>query len=100
MYKFAVSVRAYTIGTRRGYDLNTAAGCIAAANDLMKHPCSAAGKRTITELYRAGGLGVYQIAKLIKKTLKMSGICVQDLTTCCIILNAFYCLTLQNKNLF
>ena len=67
MYKFAVSVRAYSIGIRRGYDLNTAAGCIAAANDLIKHPCSAAGKRTITELYRAGGLGVYQIAKLVGK---------------------------------
>lgn len=67
MYKFAVSVRAYNIGVRRGYDLNTAAGCIAAANDLIKHPCSGAGKRTITELYRAGGLGVYQIAKLVGK---------------------------------
>lgn len=67
MYKFAVSVRAYATGIRRGYDLNTAAGCIAAANDLIKHPCSAAGKRTITELYRAGGLGVYQIAKLVGK---------------------------------
>lgn len=67
MYKFAVSVRAYSIGIRRGYDLNTAAGCIAAANDLIKHPCGAAGKRTITELYRAGGLGVYQIAKLVGK---------------------------------
>lgn len=67
MYKFAVSVRAYSVGIRRGYDLNTAAGCIAAANDLIKHPCSAAGKRTITELYRAGGLGVYQIAKLVGK---------------------------------
>lgn len=67
MYKFSVSVRAYHVGIRRGYDLNTAAGCIAAANDLIKHPCSTAGKRTITELYRAGGLGVYQIAKLVGK---------------------------------
>lgn len=63
MYKFSVSVRAYYIGLRRGYDLTTAAGCIAAADDLLDHPCSGAGKRTVTELYRAGGLGVYQIYK-------------------------------------
>ena len=68
MYKFAVSVRVYNVGVRRGYDLNTAAGCIAAANDLIKRPFPGAGKRIITELYRAGGLGVYQIAKLIKKS--------------------------------
>ena len=30
MYKFSVSVRAYYISLRRGYDLTTAAGCIAA----------------------------------------------------------------------
>ena len=63
MYKFSVSVRAYYTGLRRGYDLTTAAGCIAAADDLLDHPCSGAGKRTVTELYRAGGLGVYQIYK-------------------------------------
>jgi hypothetical protein len=63
MYKFSVSVRAYYVGLRRDYDLTTTAGCIAAADDLLDHPCSGAGKRTITELYRAGGLGVYQIYK-------------------------------------
>jgi len=63
MFKFSVSVRAYHVSLKRGYDLTTAAGCIAAADDLLNHPCSGAGKRTITELYRAGGLGVYQIYK-------------------------------------
>ena len=65
MYKFSFSVRAYNIGLKRGYNLTTAAGCIAAANDLMI--CNGANKRTITELLRAGGLGVYQIAAKIEK---------------------------------
>lgn len=68
MYKFAISVRTYLVGNRRGYDLNTAAGCISAANDLINNPHRGAGKRTLTELYRAGGLGVYQIAKLVDKS--------------------------------
>lgn len=67
MYKFSFSVRAYNIGLKCGYDLTTAAGCIAAANDLLISPCSGAGKKTITELYRAGGAGVYQIAVKIEK---------------------------------
>ena len=67
MYKFSFSVRTYHIGQRRGYNLTTAAGCIAAANDLIIHPHTGAGKKTIIELYRAGGLGVYQIAARIEK---------------------------------
>ena len=67
MYKFSFSVRTYYIGQRHGYNLTTAAGCIAAANDLIIHPRNGAGKKTITELYRAGGLGVYQIAARIEK---------------------------------
>ena len=67
MYKFSFSVRTYYIGQRHGYNLTTAAGCIAAANDLMAHSCNGANKRTITELLRAGGLGVYQIAAKINK---------------------------------
>ena len=67
MYKFSFSVRAYNIGLKRGYDLTTAAGCIAAADDLIIHPHNGAGKKTITELLRAGGLGVYQIAARIEK---------------------------------
>ena len=67
MYKFSFSVRAYNIGLKRGYDLTTATGCIAAANDLLINPCSGTGKKTITEFYRAGGLGVYQIAAKIDK---------------------------------
>ena len=65
MYKFSFSVRTYCIGQRHGYNLTTAAGCIAAANDLIIR--NGANKRTITELYRAGGLGVYQIAARIEK---------------------------------
>ena len=68
MYKFSFSVRTYYIGQRHGYNLTTAAGCIAAANDLMI--CNGANKRTITELYRAGGMGVYQIAAKIDKDSK------------------------------
>lgn len=67
MYKFSFSVRTHCIGQRCGYNLTTAAGCIAAADDLIISPCSGAGKKTITELYRAGGLGVYQIAARIEK---------------------------------
>ena len=65
MYKFSFSVRAYNIGLKRGYDLTTAAGCIAAANDLLIN--HKAGKKTVTELFRAGGMGVYQIAVKIEK---------------------------------
>lgn len=65
MYKFSFSVRTYCIGQRYGYNLTTAAGCIAAANDLIIHHESS--KRIMTELYRAGGLGVYQIAAKIGK---------------------------------
>ena len=65
MYKFSFSVRAYNIGLKRGYDLTTAAGCIAAANDLLIN--HKAGKKTVTELFRAGGMGVYQIAVKIGK---------------------------------
>ena len=67
MYKFSFSVRTYYIGLKHGYNLTTAAGCIAAANDLIINPRNGAGKKTITELYRAGGLGVYQIAARIEK---------------------------------
>ena len=74
MYKFSVSVRAYHISLRRGYDLTTAAGCIAAADDLLDHPCTGAGKRTVTELYRAGGLGVYQIYKRLGESKSLEDI--------------------------
>ena len=67
MYKFSFSVRTYHIGQRHGYNLTTADGCIAAADDLLINPHSGAGEKTITELYRAGGLGVYQIAEKIGK---------------------------------
>ena len=67
MYKFSFSVRTYYIGQRHGYNLTTAAGCIAAADDLLINPRNGTGKKTITELYRAGGLGVYQIAARIEK---------------------------------
>lgn len=63
MYKYSVSVRAYWVGVRRGYNLTTQAGCIEAAEDLLKRPCVGGGKRTVTELFRAGGLGVCQICK-------------------------------------
>lgn len=67
MYKFSFSVRTYDIGQRYGYNLTTADGCITAANDLITNHCNRANKRTITELLRAGGLGVYQIAVKIGK---------------------------------
>ena len=66
MYRFSFSARTYHIGQRRGYNLTTADGCIAAANDLLINHESA--KRAMTELYRAGGMGVYQIAEKIRKT--------------------------------
>lgn len=63
MYKFSVSVRAYWVGVKRGYNLTTQAGCIEAAEDLLRRPCVGGGKRTVTELFRAGGLGVNQICQ-------------------------------------
>ena len=68
MYKFSFSVRAYNISLKRGYDLTTATGCIAAANDLLIN--HGTNKKVMTELYRAGGLGVYQIAAKIGKDLE------------------------------
>lgn len=68
MYKYSVSVRAYWVGLKRGYNLTTQAGCIEAAEDLLDHPCAGGGKRTVTELFRAGGLGVYQIYKRLGET--------------------------------
>ena len=67
MYKFSFSVRTYCIGQKYGYNLTTADGCIAAADDLIIHPHTGAGKKTVTELYRAGGMGVYQIAARVDK---------------------------------
>ena len=74
MYKFSFSVRTYYIGQRHGYNLTTAAGCIAAADDLLINHGSA--KRAMTELYRAGGLGVYQIAaKIGKEPERVKNVC-------------------------
>ena len=74
MYKFSFSVRTYCIGQRCGYNLTTATGCIAAADDLLINHESA--KRVMTELYRAGGLGVYQIAaKIDKKPEYVKNVC-------------------------
>jgi len=74
MYKFSVSVRAYWVGRKRGYNLTTQAGCIEAAEDLLRRPCVGGGKRTVTELFRAGGLGACQIYKRLGGTRSLEEI--------------------------
>jgi hypothetical protein len=72
MYKFSVSVRAYHIG--RKYGLPTfeewnklpseimQAACLKAADSVLANQ---RGKKTAVELYRATGLGVYQIGLIM-----------------------------------
>jgi hypothetical protein len=75
MYKYSVSVRAYYVCCqRRGFDLTTQASCIEAAQDLLDHPTRSAGKGTATELFRAGGLGVYQIYARLGETVDLDRI--------------------------
>ena len=72
MYKFSLSVRAYH--TARKYGLphfeewkalpaeTMRAACLKAADGVLSNR---RGYRTAIELYRAGGLGVYQIALIM-----------------------------------
>ena len=68
MFKFSLSVRAYNTARKFGLphfeDWNRLpseamqAACLKAADNIR-------GKKTAVELYRAGGLGVYQIAQIM-----------------------------------
>lgn len=72
MYKFSLSVRAYHMGRRYGLpnweEWTTLpaeamqAACIKAAENILAHR---RGKKTAIELFRAGGLGVYNIALIM-----------------------------------
>lgn len=72
MYKFSVSVRAYHTGRKFGLpsfeDWSRLpsevmqAACLKAANSVLANQ---RGKKTAIELYRAAGLGVYQIAVIM-----------------------------------
>lgn len=72
MYKFSLSVRAYHIGRRYGLpcfeDWNRLpsevmrAACLKAADNILANQRS---KNTAIELYRAAGLGVYQIGLIM-----------------------------------
>jgi hypothetical protein len=72
MYKFSLSIRAYHMGRRYGlpdWEEWTAlpaedmqAACIKAAESVL---ANRRGKKTAIELYRAGGLGVYNIALIM-----------------------------------
>lgn len=72
MYKFSVSVRAYHIGRKYGlpsfedWDRLPSevmqAACLKAADSVLANQ---RGKKTAIEFYRAGGLGVYQIAVIM-----------------------------------
>lgn len=71
MYKFSLSVRAYHTARRYGlprWELwnelpaeTMRAACLEAAHAVLAH---GRGKKTAAELYRAGGLGVYEIARI------------------------------------
>lgn len=72
MYKFSLSIRAYQTGRRYGLpcleewntlpagEMQTA--CIKAAESVLTNH---RGKKTAVELFRAGGLGVYNIALIM-----------------------------------
>lgn len=72
MYKYSISVRAYNVGRKYGLphfeDWNRLpsevmrAACLKAADSVL---ADGRGKKTAVELYRAGGLGVYQIALIM-----------------------------------
>ena len=69
MFKFSLSVRAYHTGRLYGLPCweewkalpaeTMQAACLRAADEVLAH---GRGKRTAIELYRAAGLGVYNIA--------------------------------------
>lgn len=72
MYKFSLSVRAYHIGRRHGLPCfedwgrlpseAMQAACLKAAGNVF---ASRQSKTTAIELYRAAGLGVYQIGLIM-----------------------------------
>lgn len=72
MYKFSVSVRAYHVGRKFGlpafedWDKLPSevmqAACLKAADSVLANQ---RGKKTAIELYRAAGLGVYQIGVIM-----------------------------------
>lgn len=72
MYKFSLSVRAYHTGRKYGLpcfeDWNRLpseviqAACLKAADSVL---ANRRGKKTAIELYRAAGLGVYQIGLIM-----------------------------------
>lgn len=72
MYKFSLSVRAYHTGRRYGLPCweewatlpaeDMQAACIKAAESVL---ANRRGKKTAIELFRAGGLGVYNIALIM-----------------------------------
>lgn len=64
---FDFTVRTYNALKRAGITVTTQAEAIAAGDMIMRGKIRNTGRRTATELYRAGGLGVYQIAKRIDR---------------------------------
>ena len=72
MYKFSLSIRAYNMGRRYGLPRwedwsslpaeEMQAACIKAAENVLAYR---RGKKTAVELFRAGGLGVYNIALIM-----------------------------------
>lgn len=72
MYKFSLSVRAYHTGRKYGVPCfeewsrlpseTMQAACLKAADSILARR---RGKKTAIELYRAGGLGVYQISLIM-----------------------------------
>lgn len=72
MYKFSLSVRSYNIGRKYGlpyfedWDKLPSeimqAACLRAADNVL---ANRRGKKTAIELYRAAGLGVYQIGLIM-----------------------------------
>ena len=59
------SVRTYNILMRNKLEVETPEQAIAAGNLIMEGKIRNAGLKCATELYRAAGLGVYQIVRLL-----------------------------------
>ena len=73
MYKSTVSVRAYHFMKHKlGYTFPfSQSACINGATEILLGKTSGAGLKTAIELFRAGGLGVWQIWEYVndKKSL-------------------------------
>lgn len=73
MYR-AWSVRTYSIITRNGYKVESAAEAEALALKIMRHEVRSAGRRVATELFRAADYGVNQIYQALSGEVSLDAV--------------------------